>query len=117
MTISHIPRGFNSITPYFLVKDADKFASFLNEAFAAEVIDNHREDGVLIHGAYKIFGSMIEASEGRGEFPARVMSMHLYVPDCDAVYQKALEAGGTSLHEVMDEDAPSQRGDADLRRP
>lgn len=102
MSISHIPRGFTAVTPYFLVDDGNKFADFLKNAFDAEVVDHHRENGTLVHGAYRIFGAMVESGEGRGEFPARKMAIHLYVEDCDAVYEKALAAGAASIHEVTD---------------
>ena len=100
--ISHIPNGFTSITPYFTVSDAYLFSNFLNNAFQAETIDEHFENDILVHGAYRVFGSIIEASQSRGDIPANNISIHLYVPDCDAVYQKAIEAGGKSIYEVSD---------------
>ena len=102
MSINHIPRGFHSVTPYFLVDDGDGFLEFLKKAFDAEVIDHHKEDGRLVHGAYKIFGSMVESGEGGDKYPSREFTIHLYVPDCDEVYKKAIEAGGASIHEVTD---------------
>lgn len=102
MTISHIPKGFTSVTPYFIVKDAKMFGEFLKNAFDAEIVDEHIEDGVFRHGAYRVFGAMIESSQSAGEFPTNTISIHLYVSDCDLVYQKALDAGGTSVHEVTD---------------
>ena len=103
MGVSHIPKGFNSVTPYFLVDDGDGFAEFLKNAFDAEVVDHHKENGRLLHGAYKIFGSMVESGEGRDEYPSREFTIHLYVPDVDEVYAKAIAAGGKSLSEVKDQ--------------
>lgn len=102
MPISHIPNGFTSVTPYFIVEDSKSFGEFLRGAFDAEVVDEHFEDGVLRHGAYRVFGSMIEASDGSGQYPPNKISVHLYVPDCDAVYKRAIEAGGKSVFEVSD---------------
>lgn len=102
MTINHIPNGFTSVTPFFIVNDARKFSKFLREAFDAEVIDEHIEEGAFRHGAYRIFGSMIESGESRESYPPNKVSIHLYVPDCDAVYEKALAAGGKSVHEVIE---------------
>ena len=101
-TISHIPNGFTSITPYFIVTDAILFSNFLHNAFDAEVIDEHFENDVLRHGAYQVFGSIIEASQSGGDFPPNKISIHLYVPDCNAVYAKAIAAGGKSIYEVSD---------------
>jgi len=102
MSISHIPNGFTSVTPYFLIEDGDLFAQFLKDAFDAEVVQHHREGGRLVHGAYRIYGSMVESGETREQDEPRAYAIHLYVPDCDEVYQNALDAGGTSIHEVMD---------------
>lgn len=102
MSISHIPNGFTSVTPYFIIDDGDKFLKFLVDSFECEMIDEHREDGNLRHFAMKVFGSMIEGSEGSGEYPPRQNAIHLYVSDVDAVYAKAIAAGGESLHEVTD---------------
>ena len=102
MSTSHIPNGFTSITPYVIVNDATTFSRFLVDAFEAEIVDEHIEDGIFRHGAYRVFGSMIEASEGGKSYPPRPISIHLYVPDCDAVYTKALEVGGKSVYELAD---------------
>ena len=101
-TVSHIPNGFTSITPYFMVSDAILFSNFLHNAFDAEVVNEHFENDVLRHGAYRIFDSIIEASQSSEEFSNNKISIHLYVPDCDAVYAKAIEAGGKSIYEVSD---------------
>jgi uncharacterized glyoxalase superfamily protein PhnB len=102
-TISHNPKGFTSITPYFRVNDGDKFLEFVKNAFEAEIIDDHRrENGELWHAAIKIYGSMIEASQVSPEYPPNETAIHLYVPDCDAVYQRAIEHGGKSIFEVTD---------------
>lgn len=102
MSISHIPNGFTSVTPYFIVEDAASFIAFVKEAFDAEHLDIHEEEGVIRHFAIKIFGSMIEGSQATNEFGTTKLSIHLYVPDCDAVYAKVIAAGGKSVHEVSD---------------
>ena len=53
-------------------------------------------------GAYRIFDSVIEASQSGGDFPPNKISIHLYVSDCDAVYAKAIEAGAKSIYEVSE---------------
>ena len=37
--------------------------------------------------------------QATGPWPAMATSIYMYLPDCDAVYRKALEAGGTSVQE------------------
>ncbi len=102
MSISHIPNGFTSITPYFIVNNPKIFQKFLVDAFDAEIVDEHYEEDIFRHGAYRVFGSMIEVSEGSEIYPSRPISIHLYVPDCDAVYKQAIAAGGKSVYEIAD---------------
>jgi PhnB protein len=103
MSISHIPKGFQSVTPYFTISGAENFLTFLQEAFDAEIVDRHdRENGDLWHAAIKIYDSMIEASEATSEYTSKPLSIHLYVPDTDAMYARAIAAGGKSLYEPAD---------------
>ena len=44
--------------------------------------------------------SMIELSDGKEQDPPRPAAIHVYVPDTDSVYRRALDAGATSLHAV-----------------
>ena len=101
-SISHIPNGFTSVTPYFIVNDAKSFANFLREAFGAEIVNEHFENDILRHGAYRIFDSILEASNGNNQFPSSKITIHLYVPNCDEVFAKAIAAGGKSIQEVAD---------------
>ena len=103
MSVSYIPEGFQSVTPYFIVDNGSKFLNFLVAAFDAEILGRYdTEDGKLMHSAAKVFGSTVEASEGGGEYPSMSMAIHLYVPDSDAVYEKALAAGGEVIFEIVD---------------
>jgi uncharacterized glyoxalase superfamily protein PhnB len=50
-----------------------------------------------MHAEVRIAGSMVELADATAEFKPRASSNILYVPDVDAVFQRALEAGGTSV--------------------
>ena len=64
----------------------------------------HRSpDGVIVHAKIKIGDSIIEMSEARGEFQPMPSAFHLYVPDVDSVYRRAIEAGGKSMGEPTDQ--------------
>lgn len=111
MSISHIPNGFTSVTPYFIVENAAAFIEFIKAAFDAEEVDCHIEDGAIRHFAFKVFGSMVEGSQATDQFGSTKISIHLYVEDCDAVYAKALAAGGVSVFEVTDMPYGERSGD------
>ncbi|MEZ5308361.1 MAG: VOC family protein [Pyrinomonadaceae bacterium] len=96
------PKGFSAITPYFQVENGQLFTDFVVQAFGAEIWHQHHEDGKLRHFAYKIGGAIIEGSEVDGTYPTREIAIHLYVEDCDAVFKKAIDAGGTEVYPVAD---------------
>ena len=102
MSISHIPKGFTSVTPYFIVSNVKDFIKFVTDAFDATQFEMHTEEGVIRHFGFHIFGSAIEGSEASDSYQSTKISIHLYVPDCDAVYAKAIAAGGKSVYEVTD---------------
>jgi PhnB protein len=103
--------GFNNIAPYFLVKDAPTFMEFLVSAFAATGgIRVPRPDGSIMHAQVRIGDSVIEFAEANEEYPTRPMTTHLYVPDSDAAYASAMEAGATSVYEVADQHWGDRQG-------
>jgi PhnB protein len=94
------PEGFHSVTPYLTVNGAAKLLDFLKQAFGAEEIGRYAEPGGRIaHACVRIGDSMVEMSDCTAEWPATPCSLHFYVPDVDAVYRRAVQAGGVSLRE------------------
>jgi PhnB protein len=104
LTGKPIPEGLRSITPYLHPQGADKMLDFLTRAFGAEDAGSHRApDGTIAHAKVKIGDAIIEMGEAHGQWGPMPTAIHLYVPDSDAVYRKALEAGATSFFEPRDE--------------
>jgi PhnB protein len=102
--------NFPNIAPYFLVKDAPKFIDFLVAAFAGtERIRVPRPDGTIMHAEVAIGNSVIEMGDANEQYPARAMTTHLYVPDADATYARALRAGATSVYAPTDEHPSGDR--------
>ena len=104
MTVKPIPDGRHSITPYLVVEGVPRLIEFLVEAFEAqEILRVLRPDGSIMTAQLKIGDSVILLSEAKGEFKPMPAAIYLYVNDTDAVYQRALQAGATSLMEPIDE--------------
>lgn len=104
-TKNYVPAGMTVVTPYFCVEGADGFIAFLKEAFGATVpyIHYNSEGNIVQHARISIDGCIIELSGySSGQWPARQFTCQLFVPDCDAVYAKAIAAGATSLGEPAD---------------
>ena len=102
--VHYKPEGFHSVTPYLVVQGADRLIEFLKQAFeAAEIYCGRNPDGRINHAQFRIGDSMIELAEGNDQWQPMPCALHLYVPDADAVYHRALKAGATSLMEVADQ--------------
>ena len=93
------PEGFHTVNPYLVVKGATQLLDFLENAFGAEKVGERFKgsDGLIMHAAVRIGDSMIEVSDAPAE--PSTATLHMYVEDTDGVYQRAVEAGATSLRE------------------
>jgi PhnB protein len=116
MVKEYRPLGFRSVTPGLSVSGSTALLTFLERAFDARTGEVHKNaDGSVGHGEIRIGDSLIEISEARPEWPARPCSLHLYVPDTDAVYERAVAAGARSL--TAPENAPYGDRAAGVRDP
>jgi len=105
------PPNFPNIAPYFLVHGAPQFIDFLVAAFdGAEGFRVPRPDGTIMHAEVRIGDSVVELAEANEQYPTRPMTTHLYVPDSDASYARALEAGATSVYAVADQHWGDRQG-------
>lgn len=102
MTTPYVPKGYHTITPYLLVEGAAKMIEFLQTVFdATPVIISHHGDKIG-HAALQIGDSMLEVANACEEWGLTSAAIHLYVPDVDATYKKAVEAGAKGLREPTD---------------
>ena len=99
-----VREGFHTITPYIAVREAPELVDFVKRAFGAEgqVLGTGSEGG--IHAEMKIGDSMVMIGGGAAwKGTPMPTALHYYVPDADAVYRRALEAGATSLMAPVDQ--------------
>ena len=88
---SYLPEGFRSITPYLITSNATGIIDFMTAAFGAtERMRVPRPDGTLMHGEVNIGDCVIEISDGTPQYPPSPVSLHLYVPDVDITYERAI---------------------------
>lgn len=105
------PAGYNSVSPYFVIRDAERFIELLETVFGAKGLRRyHRPDGSIMHAEMKIDDSVIMVGGANETYKQSPLMIHVYVDDVDAVFQKALDAGCETV------EAPKQReGDPDRR--
>jgi uncharacterized glyoxalase superfamily protein PhnB len=100
MAVSPVREGFHTVTPYLMVRDAEKLIEFVQQAFGAtETLRTIGAAGGL-HAEVRIGDSMVMI--GGASATTKPAAIFLYMDDVDAVYQRALEAGATSNMEPTD---------------
>ena len=98
MSVKPIPDGFHAVTPYLFVEGASRLIEFISAAFDGELTSREtRPDGAIMHATMRIGDSMLMLTDPSPEFGAMRSSIYLYVADCDAIYQRALDSGGVSV--------------------
>ncbi|HET6363357.1 MAG TPA: VOC family protein [Gemmatimonadota bacterium] len=104
------PGGYTTVSPYLIVDGADGTISFLaNVLGAVELRRFAAPDGKLMHAEVRIDDSVVMLADSTAEWPPIPANVHVYVPDVDATYRRALAAGAISVQE------PVQKGDEDKR--
>jgi PhnB protein len=96
--VAPIREGFRTITPYIAVPNAPELIDFLKRTFGAQELVAHPIPGGGFHAEVKIGDSILMIGGGeaaRGH--ERIGAFHVYVPDCDTTYNRAMEAGATSV--------------------
>ena len=105
------PNGYTSASAYLIVTDANATLDFVVRAFAAERLRCiRRPNGTIMHAEVRIDDTVIMLSEGTDAWPAVPAHVHLYVPDVDATYRSALNAGATSVMAPVKKDDEDKRG-------
>jgi PhnB protein len=100
---TYTPKGLNSVNVYMHLLRAEPVISFLKRAFGAREIGKYASpEGVIHHAEIRVGDSVVEMGEVHGKYPPMPTMFYLYVPDCDAVYGRALRAGATSIAEPLD---------------
>jgi PhnB protein len=105
MTPRYLPEGHHTATPYLVVHGVKGVIEFLKRTFGAEEScpPMTRSDGSIMHAEVRIGDSRIMMGEPSERFEPMPAMIYVYVPDTDAVYERALAAGATSVMEPADQ--------------
>ena len=106
----HKPDGYTTVSPYLIVDGAARTIDFLTSVLGAKEIRRFTDDkGGVRHAEVRIDDTVIMVADGVEGWPPMPSHVHVYVPDVDATYQRALAAGAESVQ------APVKKDDADKR--
>ncbi len=99
-----VPKGLQTVNVYLHPLRAEPLIGFMTRAFGASDMQKHASpDGVIHHAQLRIGDTVVEMGEAHGPYQPMPTRFYLYVPDADAVYRRALDAGATSINEPADQ--------------
>jgi uncharacterized glyoxalase superfamily protein PhnB len=102
--VQPVPEGYHTVTPWIIVKGAAGLIDFIEEAFGGVEKEGRviKEDGMIGHAEVRIGDSVVMIFDAKEAWPPTPGFLRLYVEDGDAVYQRALKAGATSVTEMTE---------------
>jgi PhnB protein len=107
-----VPPGFHTLTPHLIVRDAARAITFYENAFGAQLLGKMlTPDGKVMHAAMKVGDSMLMLNDEFPEWGALSpvssggsgVTLHMYLENVDAAFQKAVSAGAEVKMPVMDQ--------------
>jgi PhnB protein len=111
-SVSAIPAGYHSVTPYLLIRGAADAMAFYQRAFGAvEVMRLQGPDGKIGHAEIRIGDSHVMLADEHPEMDflgpqtrgGTTVSLLIYVPNVDEVFAQAINAGATELRPLCDQ--------------
>jgi PhnB protein len=112
MAVQPVPKGYHSVTPYLIVNGAARAIEFYKLAFGAtELMRMPSPDGRVAHAELKIGDSVIiladEPSNGAFKSAQSLggtpVSLMVYIPEVDQVFERAISAGAKETRPVQDQ--------------
>jgi PhnB protein len=112
--VSYIPKGYNSVTPYLVVKGAAQAIDYYKKVFGAtEIMRMLGPDGKIGHAELQIGTSRIMLADenptmgagytGAATIGGSPVSIYVYLPDVDDAVKRATAGGAKLLKPVQDQ--------------
>ncbi|HEX2120792.1 MAG TPA: VOC family protein [Thermoanaerobaculia bacterium] len=98
MTVKAVPDNYHTITPYLTVEVLPRSVEFMKAVFGGVQTEAVPDaEGVVRHAEVRIGDSTIMIGQARGDWKPNPGALYVYVEDTEAAYQRALDAGATSI--------------------
>ena len=111
MSASYKPENYNSVSPYLIVNGASATIDFLVDVFGAIELRRFPGDASKVkHAEVRLDDTVLMIADTAEGWPPNPSHVHIYVPDVDATYRRALEAGATSVQAPLQKDDEDKRG-------
>ena len=107
----YVREGMHDVNLYLHPNEPVKLMEFLERGLGAEILERHSApDGTLVHAQIRIGSSAMGMGTAQPAYPDMPTAIYMYVPDVDAVYERAIAAGGQSLYPPADQPYGDRQG-------
>lgn len=111
MPVQPVPEGYASLTPYLIIQGAEKAIDWYKQVLGASERMRMAHEGKIMHAELQLGDSVLMLADEFPEMghvsPATVgrttVSLMYYVPDVDAVFDRAIQGGAKSLRPVQNQ--------------
>jgi PhnB protein len=110
MAVKPVPDGYHSVTPYLIIKGANRAIEFYKNSFGAqEIMRFPGPNGTIGHAELRIGDSVImladeqQSHRGPEAFGGSPVSLMIYVPDVDKAFKQAIANGAKETRPVQDQ--------------
>jgi PhnB protein len=109
--VQAIPKGYHTITPNLVIRDAAKAIDFYKKAFGAEeTVRMPGPGGKVMHAELKIGDSIVMLGDEMPEMGSKSpkayggspVSFYVYVEKVDAAWKRAVDAGAKTVKPLAD---------------
>lgn len=111
MSVNPVPEGYRSVIPYLVVDDAAAAIDFYVQVFGATEVMRMEMEGRIGHAELAIGDSHVMLADEHPEmgyrgpraFGGSAVTIMVYLPDVDRVFDRAIDAGATAERAVEDQ--------------
>jgi PhnB protein len=103
-----VPAGHHTVTPQLIMDNAAQAIDWYKQALGAEEVTRATgPDGKIMHAEIRVGNSLVMLHDAMGggkgprSYGGSPASLWLYVEDCDALFNRAVAAGGKVLEGPM----------------
>lgn len=99
-----IPPTHQVVMPYLILDGVEAFIDFVKAVFKADItVQGKNADGSIGHCEMQIGGCTIMFSNKTPDWQPRTADFFIYVENADQTFQKALDAGATTVMGLADQ--------------
>jgi PhnB protein len=107
MAMNTPPEGYHTMTPYLTLREVESLVEFVKRVFGAKERYRRSGDTGSLHVELVLGDSLLMIGGDPNLEESMTAMLRVYVEDVDAIYQRAIEAGASSLMQ------PTERSNGD----